>query len=207
MGQSRRSFPLLCCLLATAVTSVGCGMPVGVSVIRSPNPDAMAGRTTFVVMDVDRDPSVEKAPSQAAAFEHAFVERLIHVGKAYGLDVVRADDPRSKGRLRVEPRMWVEEVEQFYAGTVWVNIRMRVDVRDTRLALLETVELQGGAQSGSALDCAQARWWNDDRCGGPGRPQDANSWPGFTIGVRFGSFVADYLRYRSTGQVRAPRTT
>jgi len=196
----------LAALVATMIT-LGCGMPQGVSVVQSPNPGAMQGRAAFALMSIGHDPSVAKAPSQASAFEAAFAERVIHVGKTYGLDIVYADDPRSAGRLRIHPHMWIEEVTQLYAGTIWVNIRMRVDVRDAESRLLETVELRGGAQSAWALDCARVRWWEDERCAGAGAPQDPNTWPGRTVGIRFGSFVADYVRYRSTGEVRAPRTT
>ena len=199
--------PRYLAVAVVAVIALGCGMPVGVSVVQSPNPQALQGRTAFALVGMGKDGSVEKAPSQASAFLHAFAERLIHVGKPYGLDIVHEDDPRSQGRLRIEPHMFIEEVEQFYGGTIYVNIRMRVDVRDAKRRLLETVEMRGGAQSGWALDCAQARWWEDQRCAGPGTPQDPNTWPGRTVGIRFGSFVADYLRYRSTGEVRAPRTT
>jgi hypothetical protein len=193
--------------VVAALIMLGCGMPQGVSVVQSPNPRAMEGRVAFALMPFGHDNSVAEAPSQASAFEDAFVQRLIHVGKGYGLDIVDADDPRSQGRLRIDPHMWIEEVTQFYAGTIWVDIRMRIDIRDAESRLLETVELQGGAQSAWALDCARPRWWEDGSCAGAGVPQDPNTWPGRTVGIRFGSFVADYLRYRSTGEVRAPRTT
>lgn len=195
---------LLGCALLVA-SSVGCGMPQGVSVVESRNPDGLLGRGAFVLMAVETDRSVEKAPSQAAAFEAAFVERVVNVARGYGLDVVRDGDPRGAGRPRVVPHMWLEEVEHFYAGTVWVDIRMRVEVLDDDRGVSETVELHSGAQSGWALDCAAGRWWNDGRCAGPGVPQDPNTWPGRTVGIRFGGFLADYLRYRSTGEVRAPR--
>jgi hypothetical protein len=207
-------------LLVATVLSLGCGMPQGVSVVQSPNPVAIEGRTKFLVASIEADRSVDKAPSQATAFEEAFVQRLVHVARTYRVDVARQGDVADAGRLRLYPHLWIEEYEAMEAGTIRLHMRLRVEVRNERNDLLETVELRGFQESATALDCAPPielldsehnpttlpeGWWEDGRCAGLGTPHDGGTWPGQTLGIRFGAFVADYLRYRAHGSVRAPR--
>src|SRR5262245_52975326 len=134
-------------------------MPQGVSVVRSPDPGALSHQTSFRLVDAQLDRSCDVAPRQAEAFQEGFRERVIGVGRVYGLDVVEDSESEDEKRIRIEPRISVEEVEQFGGGTIWVDIRLRVDVRDENARLLETVELRDDEQSTWGMACAGPDWW------------------------------------------------